>query len=477
MAVEVFANDGQATVTSGGTTAPSAGTTETWTLSGSTLAAVSSSASPPTQCYVCDPAAESEKILIVNISGTTATVTRGADGTTPVAHSSGFTVQQVITRATMQALQALGGGHSFKLQGWLAALAGRAAARANVVILGDSITAGQGATAFANCYAQLLPVLLNARFPTTGLAAHGRGFLPPVLPPSNPTTFSPPYIALSGAGAANFHLGTDSGGAALFGFGPNLETYDLSANGGTTLTYSLTGDSADILWAGSTGNGTFSWKVDAGTATNVSTNVAFNVAASTHISLGSAGAHTLTLTNVSGGPTFITGVVEYAGDFARGIQVHDCGFSGSTTGFWTGPGGNSDGAASLPALSPSLIIIALGVNDNASGISAATSAANITSMISDIRAALSPAPPILLLAMYNAASDGPTTPAQWAAYVQAMYGIAAADSAVDILDLTLRMPSTGAANTWSLYAGDGIHPVNRGHQMIADALCQYLSPV
>jgi hypothetical protein len=56
---------------------------------------------------VCDraPGAESEKILVTNISGSTATVTRGADGTTPVAHSSGFTVQAVLTRASLLALQ------------------------------------------------------------------------------------------------------------------------------------------------------------------------------------------------------------------------------------------------------------------------------------------------------------------------------------------------------------------------------------
>jgi phospholipase/lecithinase/hemolysin len=57
-----------------------------------------------------------------------------------------------------------------------------------------------------------------------------------------------------------------------------------------------------------------------------------------------------------------------------------------------------------------------------------------------------------------------------------MYGIAAADSQVDILDLTIRMPGTGAAETWGLYAGDGIHPVDSGHQMIADYLAAFLSP-
>jgi Pectate lyase superfamily protein len=107
MAFELFANDGQATVTAGGTTAPSAGTVESWTLSGSTLPAASSSANPPTQFYACDAlsSAESEKVLITNISGSTATVTRGADGTTPVAHTTPFTIQNVVTRASLGVFQ------------------------------------------------------------------------------------------------------------------------------------------------------------------------------------------------------------------------------------------------------------------------------------------------------------------------------------------------------------------------------------
>lgn len=117
MAIEVFANDAYATVSSGGTTAPSAGTSESWTLSSSTLVPVSSAATPPTFCYVCDPAAEAEKIEVANISGTTATVTRGADGTTPVAHVTGFTVRQVMTRATLAGLLQAAGA---TMTGWLA---------------------------------------------------------------------------------------------------------------------------------------------------------------------------------------------------------------------------------------------------------------------------------------------------------------------------------------------------------------------
>jgi len=105
VALEVFANDGTAIVSSGGTTAPAAGTVESWTLASSTLPAVSSSAFPPTQCYITDQANDSEKILVTNISGATATVTRGADGTTPITHTSGFAVNQVAVRASLQALQ------------------------------------------------------------------------------------------------------------------------------------------------------------------------------------------------------------------------------------------------------------------------------------------------------------------------------------------------------------------------------------
>ena len=105
MALEVFANNGTAVISSGGTDAPVAGTVESWTLSGSTLPAVSVSATPPTWCYVTDQVNDSEKMLVTNISGSTATVTRGADGTTPVAHTTGFTVNQVATRASLGALQ------------------------------------------------------------------------------------------------------------------------------------------------------------------------------------------------------------------------------------------------------------------------------------------------------------------------------------------------------------------------------------
>ena len=101
MTTELFAeNQATTAVTSGGTDAPASGTQETWTVASSTgFPVASNTASPPTQFHVADVASgfTSEIIAVTNVSGTTWTVTRGAESTTPVAHTAGFTIVQVVT--------------------------------------------------------------------------------------------------------------------------------------------------------------------------------------------------------------------------------------------------------------------------------------------------------------------------------------------------------------------------------------------
>jgi hypothetical protein len=97
-AVEVYSDISQTQIGSGGTDAPAPGTVETWTVASSAgFPAVLAAATQPTQFHVSDPALASELITVTNISGLTWTVTRGAEGTTPVAHTAGFTVKQVVT--------------------------------------------------------------------------------------------------------------------------------------------------------------------------------------------------------------------------------------------------------------------------------------------------------------------------------------------------------------------------------------------
>lgn len=107
MATELFANLPSTTVSSGGTDAPSGGTSESWTVASSTSfpAAVTGAS----QFHICDPAQPSEIMAVTNVSGSTWTVTRGAESTTPVTHSAGFTVKQVVTAGFLSGLSPLSG--------------------------------------------------------------------------------------------------------------------------------------------------------------------------------------------------------------------------------------------------------------------------------------------------------------------------------------------------------------------------------
>lgn len=112
VAVWVTANNPSTTIAANGYNggsatgdAPAALTTETWTVTSSaTFPAASSSATPPTQFAIADVAAPTEIIWVTNMSGTTWTVIRGEEGTTPVTHAAGATFQQVITSAHLAAL-------------------------------------------------------------------------------------------------------------------------------------------------------------------------------------------------------------------------------------------------------------------------------------------------------------------------------------------------------------------------------------
>ena len=102
MAVEVFANSPVTTVVSGGSNAPASWTSQSWTVTSS--GSFPAAATGTSQFHVLDPAQSSEIIAVTNVSGTTWTVTRGAESTTPVTHASGFTVYQVVTAGFLNSL-------------------------------------------------------------------------------------------------------------------------------------------------------------------------------------------------------------------------------------------------------------------------------------------------------------------------------------------------------------------------------------
>lgn len=111
MAVEVFTNLASTTVSSGGTTAPAAGTVESWTVASSAGFPVLA-AGQQFRIVEDDVVRQSEIILVTAISGTTWTVTRGAEGSAPVAHPAGFTIVQSITAAVLAQFVGLDGAQT-----------------------------------------------------------------------------------------------------------------------------------------------------------------------------------------------------------------------------------------------------------------------------------------------------------------------------------------------------------------------------
>jgi Pectate lyase superfamily protein len=115
MLTELFADQPQTTITSGGTDAPASGTAETLTpASGTGFPAVSAVSN--SQFHIADPVAPSELIAVTQ-TGPVWTVTRGAEGTTPVAHEAGWTALQVVTAGVLGAMVQVVNAKAFGAKG------------------------------------------------------------------------------------------------------------------------------------------------------------------------------------------------------------------------------------------------------------------------------------------------------------------------------------------------------------------------
>jgi len=347
------------------------------------------------------------------------------------------------------------------LEAWESVLAGRHYAACSIMCIGTSITAGSFLSQWEQSWPVMLQNALNIKFPSNGLNTHGRGVLPPIL---HDTSIGTDYITVTGTPGVQY------------GAGFNGATYDISAGGGCTLTYHLVGTTAYILYTSDISGGSFTWKVDGGGTTTISTS-AGSVAGGNivgPITLGSTPgtAHTLTIQWLSGGTTWVDGVVEYNGDETSGIQVYNCGSSGATTPGWQG----SD-LHSIATTYAQLYIIELGVNDWGV-ITPAQFQTDLSALLGVITAACAaesaPTPTFLIMPCYL---QYYSTTNQWQEYVSAMYAVALANNAA-IMDLSLLMPpGQSGGGPYGLYYADGQHPSEVGHSRIADLLCNYLSPI
>jgi lysophospholipase L1-like esterase len=350
------------------------------------------------------------------------------------------------------------------LRTFRAALANRDNARCNIVAFGDSMTEGPGSTAADRRWLNRLQALLNARYPTAGLTTHGDGFYPPQY---ITMTYTPP-VTTTGSWTPNLS------------FGPGNRS--LSASAAATMTYTVTGTSLSVMYVGSPTTGTFTVSVDGGAPVTVDSaqGTTFITDGRLYTVTGLAAApHTVVVTWVSGF-IYIDGIIVRNGDETTGITVYDAAHSGWTTGLYVQNGPYFYRA--LAAFAPDLVLIGLGENDIATGpVPSATYRTNLQTIIAGIRAQTTGHPPSIVL--WAGQQRTGTYPEPWANYVQAMYDVAATDtggpqgaSGVTLLDLTRRVPPVATDNSLALFvAADGVHPTDKGHAFIADALAGFLA--
>ena len=233
------------------------------------------------------------------------------------------------------------------------------------LVIGDSISEGQGASARGNRWIDKMNDGLKSLYQPGGVTGASTGYLPG-------------YYAASGIGTPYSSV---SGGSEYAAGSLGERSYRFTGAG--SITYTVTGTSADLYAA--TG-GTYSWAVDGGSATNVSP----SGYTKTHISLGSAGSHTITITRVSGTVTF-GGVMVFNGDESSGIRVVDAShYSWMTTDF------DSDLYTIYNQVSPDLVLFATGINDTQTD---AQIKANVQNMIAQTRAACTKEPAIVVVIM------------------------------------------------------------------------------
>jgi len=183
--------------------------------------------------------------------------------------------------------------------------------------------------------------------------------------------------------------------------------------------------------------GVFSWKIDSGAATNITTTSQSGNSSylgSATITLPSDTAtHTLTLTWVSGTPQ-INGIYHYNGDESSGIQIDNFGQGAATTSNFTSDGDAYGVVLNIADMGYQLIILEFQGNDISAGNTVAQYKANMQSIISYYDSAytgLGKTPPAYLLTSITpgVGSTGDTAAAltTWIGYQTARDEIAAAN--------------------------------------------------
>lgn len=320
---------------------------------------------------------------------------------------------------------------------------------AKILMIGDSTTYGYGAVGGGQSTAITaanFPTRMGQRLTTLGVNS------------VNSSWFG------AGAASPNDRVGGDSrltigGGTSYNGsvYTCGGSFYTIPGSGTMAFAPSQTVDTFVIYYATYPGNGTFSWKFNSGTATQINTSAAGGVTKA--IVTGTLGANTLNLTGVSGN-SLIMGIDAY-NSTAPAVLVSNAGWFGSSSVAWNQTSGaNWDAPYTIQNLiKPDLTIIDLGINDWNGAVAISTYTANIQALIT---AAISNGD-VILKTPVPSNPTGHASIASQQQYVSALYALSASNN-IPVIDAYARWQSYGVSNPspLSLYYDD-LHPNATGY--------------
>lgn len=345
-----------------------------------------------------------------------------------------------------------------KLIGFQAALANRAAAPADILVIADSIGEGIGMNT-ANLSQRWINQALNSLrnlYPIDGAGGFGyEAAWTSYGGSATPVTSGTTTQANNGLGHRSLMLG--AGATVTFSRTCTKFSLAFKRTGTDAVTVSVDGSPTTVA-AGPTGD----WVYTSGTLNR--------------------GPHTIVVTQTAGAPE-VEGCFYFDDDTASGIRLWDCTKAGTAAGSWTTAGGGSQAwlsAATALGLTPSLVILALGTNDAATGaanISAATYQTNMASLISVVRGKWANVP-ILLVGSYQSPTRQDAALVEpWKHYGDALETLALADSRIAFLDLmaTFGNIASSAANVDGLLNSASLtHPSDLGHRFYAQLVVDFL---
>lgn len=305
---------------------------------------------------------------------------------------------------------------------WAAALGNREFSPAVVAVVGDSITANGFASSAINGYAYKFSDALQRPYRASGSHWWSVGaYLGPWV--NTGGTFTELY----GVGGWSYiNSGQTQYQEATF-YCDRFHLYFAGAVGGSrTAEVLIDGTQVATVNTVVTGSTTTPVKYDSGAL--------------------APGLHTIRVRASTSHTVIFSGAYVWNGDYGKGIQVWPMGHSGHSAADWDAYGIDSDVYEAFgPAfVNPALVIIELGLNDLADGVTKAAYKTSIASVINKITTNTVPAPSLCFLSMW-ARGDGSYTDAQFKPYRTANKELADQFDAgfVDMYDLGGWMGTTG----------------------------------